>query len=144
MASVGQGRTRFHATVLWALAVIALTTGYYLSAAAVLDRNWLARAGCVVVVLGIWSGIGGVIEARLLDRSLSVRRRISAARLARRFRADPEERDRRLADLMQRFEERRAEIHGHLQLSIGLLEASLLVTGTLVWGFGDLLRFAWV
>lgn len=42
-----------------------------------LYRDWLSRAGYFIVVLDIWSGLGGVIEARLIHHALTIRKRLA-------------------------------------------------------------------
>lgn len=108
-----------------------------------LKEEWISRAGCLIVVLGIASGVGGVIHERLLMNGLEMRRRIARAGIRRRFRGQPEEIERRIAESEQAFIARGESLTHELKLSIGLLEASLLLAGTLLWGFGDLSRLAW-
>ncbi len=134
-------RTTAHAIILWLMAALLIAAGVFLSQQAVLDRNWLARAGCLIVILGIWSGVGGLIEVRLARKTLEIRRRLSAARNRYRYRHNLEERDQRLTELNERYDKRLAAHADRLGFSFGLLEGSLLVLGTLVWGFGDLLKF---
>ncbi len=134
-------RTLTHALILWALAAALLALGVWLSLIEVLDRNWLARAGCLVVVLGIWSGVGGMLEVRLVRRALEFRRRLALSRARYRYRRDEEKRTARLAEVNDRFDKRVAAHSDRLGFSFGVLEGSLLVTGTLIWGFGDLLKF---
>lgn len=137
-------RTLNHALILWAVAVTVLAGGVWLSLSHVLDRNWLARAGCVIVVLGIWSGVGGMIEVRLLRRALEFRRRLALSRARYRHRRNEEARTARVAELNERYDKRVAALADRLGFSFGILEGSLLVAGTLIWGFGDLLKFALV
>ena len=131
-------RTRIHGISLWVAALIVIGTGFYLSKIEYLGHEWVSRAGCLVVVLGIWSGISGVVEGRLYSNSLDVRRRLSISALRRRFRNEQEERDKRVSQINKTYENKIAEIKDGLELSFGILEASLLITGTITWGFGDL------
>lgn len=131
-------RTRIQGISLWVAALIVIGTGFYLSKIEYLGHEWVSRAGCLVVVLGIWSGISRVVEGRLYSNSLDVRRRLSISALRRRFRNEQEERDKRVSQINKTYENKIAEIKDGLELSFGILEASLLITGTITWGFGDL------
>jgi hypothetical protein len=107
-----------------------------------MDTEWLTRAGCLVVMLGLWSGIGGVFQERLLFRRTKWRRRnaitAAKARLGEET-VDPEEAKKQLAEINQAFDNQMAEAAHSIRQSIGVLEVSLLLTGTFLWGFGDIL-----
>jgi hypothetical protein len=105
------------------------------------DSSWFSRAGCFVVVLGIWSGLGGLIREKILDERLVLRRRHARRRLRSRYRHNPEALEQELGPLDKRFTELIDKHHARLQLSVGVQEAVLLLVGTFVWGFGDLIRF---
>ena len=127
--------------ILWILAGIVIATGAYLSSLSFLGVEWLSRAGCVVVVLGIWSGIGGIIQERVVAGRHQLRRRLAIARTKRNFRiqkADSERVTTELEAINNAFDEQLQAIGAELRLSVGILEVSLLITGTLLWGFGDL------
>ena len=122
-------------------ALVIMGSGVFLSRIEYLDQEWISRAGCLVVVLGIWSGISRVVEGRLYSNSLDVRRRLSISAARRRFRNQQEERDKRVNEINKVYEDKIAEIKDNLELSFGILEASLLITGTIAWGFGDLSEY---
>ena len=127
--------------ILWILAGIVIATCAYLSSLSFLGVEWLSRAGCVVVVLGIWSGIGGIIQERVVAGRHQLRRRLAIARTKRNFRiqkADSERVTTELEAINNAFDEQLQAIGAELRLSVGILEVSLLITGTLLWGFGDL------
>jgi hypothetical protein len=52
---------------------------------------------------------------------------------------DPERIDKELREIDDAFEKQFSELTHRLRLSLGALEVSLLMTGTFLWGFGDLL-----
>jgi len=134
-------RTALHGLVLWVIALIAIAWGYQLSMEQYLDQYWLSRAGCFVVVLGIWSGLGGVIEAKLIHRALSIRKRLAMRQVIRAFGADEEEREKQLQKVRQTYDEKFEILRSNLGISVGVIEASLLITGTILWGFGDLIKY---
>lgn len=127
--------------MLWIVAGGLIYFGYELSMQQYLDQDWLSRAGCLIVVLGIWSGIGGVIESRLLHRTLLLRKTLRERRVRQAFSADRELLEKELHNVQQEHNERLADLQNDLGVSIGVIECSLLITGTLLWGFGDLIRF---
>ena len=116
--------------------------GVYLSNIRFMDSEWLSRAGCLVVMIGLWSGIGGIFQERLITSRIRWRRRnaiVSArARLAEE-QADSEQAEKELKEIDETFEKELEKTTQNLRLSIGVIEVSLLMTGTFLWGFGDLL-----
>lgn len=134
-------RTAIHGLILWIIAIVAIVAGYYLSIQQYLDQQWLSRAGCFIVVLGIWSGLGGVIEEKLLHRGLVLKKHMAERRIRRAFAADEEEMENELQKVHKRYDEERVELRNALGISVGVIEASLLITGTLLWGFGDLIKY---
>ena len=107
-----------------------------------ISRSGLAfRAGCLIVVLGIWSGLGGVIEAKILHRGIRIRKFMAMRHAHRAFSADKEEMEKQLQQIQDKYNERLEESKHALGISVGVIEASLLITGTLLWGFGDLLKY---
>lgn len=135
------GHGRLQHALLWLLATLLLAGGYGLNMIAFMGEEWLSRAGCLVVVLGIWSGLGGIVQERMLLSRLQLQRRLAVARARRRLRrhrVDAEQAEAEIADINGEYERRAAELSEALRLSLGILEVSLLITGTLLWGFGDL------
>jgi hypothetical protein len=94
-------------------------------------------------VLGIWSGFGGLIEERLTHRAMKFKKHMAERRIRRAFGADEEQMKKELDRIQQNYDERRVKMREELGISVGLIEASLLVTGTFFWGFGDLIKFFW-
>lgn len=82
------------------------------------------------------------MQERLLFRQTKWRRRnaitAAKARLGEEN-ADPEQIEKQLAEIDQSFDNRMSEVAHSIRLSIGVLEVSLLMTGTFLWGFGDIL-----
>ena len=127
--------TRTQQALMWLGAVVLIAAGVYLTHIRYLGTEWMSRSGCLVVVLGIWSGLGGIIQERVLLGQMELRRRMATVRLRQHMRRRGVEQER----MDKRYDAKAEKISNHLRLSIGLLEVSLLVTGTLLWGFGDLL-----
>lgn len=128
--------------ISWVVAIALIAFGAYLSRIEFMGEEWLSRSGCLVVILGIWSGLGGIIQERVLVSRLRLRRRMAVLRTKRRMRGrqvSQERIDEELEDIAKRFEENTRALSDRLRLSLGLLEVSLLMTGTFLWGFGDLL-----
>lgn len=124
----------------WMVAVTVLMAGVLLPLLQLVDSDWLSRSGCVVVMLGIWSGLGGLIREKILDKRLMLRQRRAVRRLKRKYRFDAEVLAEELGHLEKRYAELADKHHSKLHLSVGVQEAALLLTGTFVWGFGDLIR----
>lgn len=53
--------------------------------------------------------------------------------------AGPEQTEKQLAEINQSFDNQMSDAAQSIRLSIGVLEVSLLMTGTFLWGFGDIL-----
>ena len=126
----------------WIGAVLIIVLGVYLSFIQFMNSEWLTRAGCVVVMLGLWSGLGGILQERLLVSRTKWRRRnaITAARARlSESREDADKTEKELTEINEAFDNQIGEATQNLRLSIGVLEVSLLLTGTFFWGFGDLL-----
>ena len=76
---------------------------------------------------------------------LHIRRRAALVRARRRQRAnkmDQEAIDKELADIENTFQAQATMLEQELKLSMGVLEVSLLITGTFLWGFGDLIIYS--
>ena len=131
----------YHGPAMWWLAVAVLIAGAAMPLLNVADSNWFSRSGCFVVMLGIWSGLGGLIRGKILDKTLAMRFKRSRRLLRSRYRNDPEVMKQELEKLDRRFADLNDKHHSKLHLSVGVQEAVLLLVGTFVWGFGDLIRF---
>ncbi len=128
--------------LLWLAATIVIVAGVYLSHLEFMQTEWLSRAGCVVVMLGIWSGLGVVLQEKVINARLKWQRRNAItearARLAEQE-PDAEKIKLRIEEINASFDTRAELLRQEMQLSFGVLEVSLLITGTFLWGFGDLL-----
>ncbi|MFW2374097.1 MAG: hypothetical protein ACN4GM_13315 [Gammaproteobacteria bacterium] len=134
--------SQFYRAIAWIGAFAIIVLGVYLSNIRFMNSEWLSRAGCLVVMIGIWSGIGGIFQERILTNRIRWRRRNAIVRARARLaeeQADSEQAAKELDEIDEAFEKEAAKITQNLRLSIGVLEVSLLMTGTFLWGFGDLL-----
>lgn len=128
--------------IFWMSAFALIVLGVYLSNIRFMNSEWLSRAGCLVVMIGIWSGIGGILQERLLMIRIRRRHRNAIVRARARLaeeQVDSKQVDKELAEIDETFENESSKASLSLRLSIGVLEVSLLMTGTFLWGFGDLL-----
>ena len=125
--------------LVWLIAVLVVIAGIVLSWIPVIDRNWLARSGSVVVVLGISSSVGQMLHFRMLSNTVAIRKRYRAARIRRKYRGDAESVARLIQEMEERINEELAREQELVAFNVGILEASLVSIGTLIWGFGDLL-----
>ena len=131
-------KNNFSSFVYWFLALAFFALGLYLSKIAWLQAEWFSRSGCLVVVLGVWSSIGVVFHEKLISRRANWIRNKELRQLKARGLDDAEivlGIDKANADHDQRLHLAIQD----LRLSVGVLEMSLLISGTLVWGFGDLI-----
>ncbi|MDH3387955.1 MAG: hypothetical protein OEN02_08615 [Gammaproteobacteria bacterium] len=128
--------------LLWSIAVILIAFGVYLSHIRFMDSEWLSRAGCLIVMLGIWSSLGSIMQERLLSSRMRWRRRnaLTAARARlQQQEAGEDVIEKELAEIDDNFDNHLSDQSLHMKLSLGFVEVSLLLTGTFLWGFGDLL-----
>ena len=130
-----------HNLAVWLIAITLLVLGGYLSYVRFLDHEWISRAGCLIVVLGIWCSLGGLIQERVLLGRLKRRRRNAVARtrtaLQRKY-FSPEDIDQEISMMEDAFDKQAHELSQKLKVSMGVMEVSVLITGTLLWGFGDI------
>jgi len=130
-----------HGLLLWLIVAVLLIIAYVLTSREFLDQLWLSRAGCLIVVLGILSGVSGMLEERLLHRVLKLKRRIAERRARLAFGGNEEQLGKEMENIRQRYDDHRLKMREDVNISVGLIEASLVITGTLLWGFGDLVRY---
>ena len=136
--------SRNQLAIVWLAALTVIALGFYLSIIRFMGEEWVTRSGCLVVILGIWSSLGGIIQERVLLGRLRLRRRIAisqAKRNLRRKKVNQEQMDTEIEEIEKTFEQHTATLREKLRLSVGILEVSLLITGTFLWGFGDLVKF---
>ena len=138
--------TAYHSKLHQALYAISAMTvivlGVYFSHIGFMNIEWLSRAGCLVVMIGVWSGIGGIFQERLLIGRMNWRLGHALKRAKTRHVKEhvaAEDCEKELALIATNFETKLSAATQRLKLSVGVLEVSLLMTGTFLWGFGDLL-----
>jgi hypothetical protein len=126
----------------WLLSVTLISVGYYLSEIRFMQLEWLTRSGCLIVLLGVWSSIGAIIAERVLISKLNIQHRIVLSRTKiklRKINAPKEYIDKEIDSVEDAFDDRIEVIKDNVRYQLGILEVSLLMTGTFIWGFGDLL-----
>lgn len=127
---------------IWLISILVIALGVYLTMIEFCNIEWLTRSGCVVVMLGIWSGMGGIIEEHVLISRFDVQRRIAISRAKvklRKISAPNEYVEKELESIESEHERKVEDLRNKFRLQLGILEVSLLMTGTFIWGFGDLL-----
>jgi uncharacterized membrane protein YcjF (UPF0283 family) len=134
-------RSRLHHAMLWLIAITLIMTGVYLSRIQYLGHEWLTRAGCLIVILGIWSSLGVILRERMIRARINRHRRnalIEArARLSENDKTD-QEIEKEIESTNDAFDKELEDLTHKMKLSLGFMEVSLLMTGTFLWGFGDL------
>jgi cell division protein FtsB len=126
----------------WLLSIALIAIGYYLSEIRFLELEWLTRSGCLIVLLGVWSSIGAIIAERILISKLNIQHRIVLSRSKiklRKMKAPQDYIDKEIDTIEDDFDDRVEVIKDNVRYQLGILEVSLLMTGTFIWGFGDLL-----
>jgi cell division protein FtsB len=126
----------------WLLSLTLIFIGYYLSEIRFLQLEWLTRSGCLIVLLGFWSSIGAIIAERVLVSKLNIQHRIVLSRAKiklRKMNAPKDYIEKEIATIEDDFDDRIDVIKDNVRYQLGILEVSLLMTGTFIWGFGDLL-----
>lgn len=136
-------KIKSHQTIfLWVLAVGFIAAGIYLTKIEFLHLEWLTRSGCIITLLGIWSSIGGIFQERLAMSHLNIQYRIALSKTKlklRKINAPKEYIDKEVEALEDAYELQQDAVKDHFRLHLGIVEVSLLMLGTFVWGFGDLL-----
>lgn len=134
-------QSRHHQILLWLVAIFLIVSGIFLSWIEFMGTEWLTRAGCLIVILGIWSGLSVIVQEQIILSRLKRQKRNSLtcarARCAEEG-LDKEASDQEIEDINQAYEKQAEELTQKLKFSLGVLEMSLLITGTFLWGFGDL------
>lgn len=133
--------SRVHHTLIWIVAIGLIGLGLYLSRIEYLGQEWLSRAGCLVVLLGIWSSLGVILRERLIRAQINRNRRNSLietrARMGEQERTDQEV-EKEVESINDAFDKELEQLTQKMKMSLGIMEVSLLMTGTFLWGFGDL------
>lgn len=134
--------SRLQHILLWFIALAIILTGVFLTQINFMQTEWLSRAGCVVVMLGIWSGLGVVLQEKVLMTRLKWQRRNAITEARARLAEQDQDEDTiklKIEEINNIFDKRYEEMRHVMKFSLGVLEVSLLLTGTFLWGFGDLL-----
>ncbi len=127
--------------MIWLLSLTFLFMGYYLSKVHFLNGEWLTRSGCLIVLLGVWSSIGAIIAERVLIKKVKIQHRIVISRAKaklRKIKATDEYINKEMDTIKDDFDDKIEVIKDNVRYQLGILEVSLLMTGTFIWGFGDL------
>lgn len=127
------------------LSFIILGLGYYFSTINLLNKEWLSRSGSLVVVLGIMSGFSGIIQERLLISRLQIRKRVELLQKKRKLRlikADKDFIEKELTDIEGDFTDQANNLMNSIKFNVGIIEGLLLIFGTIIWGFGDIMMMA--
>jgi uncharacterized membrane protein YcjF (UPF0283 family) len=122
----------------WLLSLTLISMGYYLSKTQFLGLEWLSRSGCLIVIIGVWSSIGAIIAERVLISKLNIQHRLVLSRAKmklRKINVPTEYIDKEIATIEDKID----VVKDNVRYQLGILEVSLLITGTFIWGFGDLL-----
>ncbi len=134
-------RSTLYQSSLWIIALGLILAGVYLSRINFMQTEWLSRAGCLIVMLGITSSLGVVVQERIIrakiKRELRNTLTVTVASLAEQGKSE-EEINQEVAEINSAFGRQLEELTHKMKLSLGILEVSLLITGTFIWGFGDL------
>lgn len=127
--------------ILWVVAILIILLGIALSLVPFLDRNWLARAGALIVMLGVWSGIKGIFQFSILHEKLRAAKNNAVIRTRNKYRNDTLEEERLLDDINQLYVHDVEQLRSKLTIAVGMQEAIFILLGTFLWGFGDLFKY---
>jgi uncharacterized membrane protein YcjF (UPF0283 family) len=134
-------KTRFSNTFYWLVALSFFYTGFHLTEINYMELEWFTRSGCMVVVLGVWASLGVVLKEKVLVQKITWKRNQAFAKSKFRIlkgKKHPTLNEAEIAEINSTCDTELASQLQHLRMSIGALEVSLLISGTLVWGFGDI------
>jgi len=134
-------QSHHYQALLWVIALALIALGIYLTRIGFMGQEWLSRSGCAIVILGIWSGMGVIFQEPILQGRLRWRRRKAITEARARLESDSPDSigiDKEIDAINEAFAHQTAKLTQSLRLSLGILEFSLLITGTFLWGFGDL------
>lgn len=127
---------------VWLISLFALIIGFILTLYNIPDRNSFARSGALVTILGIWTAFHQVLVARGRREALIFVKALGSAKIQVRRAKDSEATRTELdSKHKERVEALSEKIQSELTISFGFLEALLLIVGTFVWGFGDLMAY---
>lgn len=114
-----------------------LIGGLYLSSIGFMGKEWTTRAGCLIAMLGIWSGLGGIIQEQVLATRIRRKQRdaltAAQAKLSEND-ADGDTIDSELSKIQESYDAQRAHAADKLRMSVGFEEVSLVLMGTFILG----------
>ncbi len=127
----------------WGIAILILCAGFLLTAFNFLDRYWFARSGAVVTMLGIWTAFRRLTEVAGYNVAMVMAQAAARIKIHRRHPDDEAKRQELEKDADARINELIAKTQARVTYRYSLHEVFLLLVGTFVWGFGDLVRYVW-
>lgn len=142
MSEINTYNTRFSNTFYWLVALFFFYIGFHLTEINYMAVEWFTRSGCMVVVLGVWASLGVVLKEKVLIQKITWKRNQAFAKSKFKIlkgKKHPTLDDTEIAQINSIHDKELAEQLQYLRMSIGVLEVSLLISGTLVWGFGDIM-----
>lgn len=137
----GQIHGAVYQAIMLIIAVAIGLVGIWLSQIQWLGYEWFSRAGSLIVVLGVTSGFGGIFQEQLLRSRLLVQERIALAKARRKLRlmqAPAEFAEEEINRIIKEYDDLEVSLQTSIKVQAGTLEFFLLVAGTLIWGFGDI------
>ena len=123
------------------IAILIICLGIYLTRISYMDTEWISRSGCAIVILGIWAGLGAIVHERIILGKIKWQRRNAIITAKARFHeedTDKETIDNEIEEINQAFNKQSEDLTQNLKFSLGVMEVTLLIIGTFLWGFGDL------
>ena len=124
------------------IAILIVSLGIYLTHISYMSTEWVSRSGCAIVILGIWAGLGTIVQERIILGKIKWQRRNAITTAKARLHeedAGQESIDKEIGDINQAFDKQAEDLTQNMKFSLGVMEVTLLITGTFLWGFGDLL-----
>lgn len=137
----GQIHGAVYQAIMLIIAVAIGLVGIWLSEIQWLGYEWFSRAGSLIVILGVTSGFGGIFQEQLLRSRLLVQERIALAKARRKLRlmqAPAEFAEEEINRIIKEYDDLEVSLQTSIKVQAGTLEFFLLVAGTLIWGFGDI------
>lgn len=102
------------------------------------DENWLARAGGLMTILSVYLTVPAELERQRLRGAGEAARRlmdVTLPQIERQYGAET------AAKVRQEADKEIKDILGRAHAGVRRMEVFLLVTGTLIWAFGDLIKY---
>ena len=133
-------KTSFSHILYWLCALSIFYVGFYLSQIDYMNIEWFSRSGCVVVILGVWASLGVIFKEKLILQTMTWKKNKAFAKSKLKgFKHKHQAIEDEIDEINAEHDKELTEQLQHLKMSIGALEVSLIITGTFIWGFGDIL-----